>query len=340
MSNKYKDTSPLALGRQQKGSSVQKAEQRRKKKQEEKRIEAKSTPQSSSNYSANQRTTYRSGGGGQNRNNTPTRQAQPRMSTYRSVNSGRRSNTPQTAAEMQRQREEAANKSIQRTREARFAREQQRQQNQKPSGVQAAIRDRQDPLGVNQQRQQSFQERYNKENPQTAEEARKVKEREERNKSRIMDTKAAPSYYGASLKQEETDREKMQETAIGRIVSNAPERVIEDEKKYFTNIGIAAADVGEMLNGPGRNKNGRLAQDMEGLLPDSNEMKGKFGQSKRRLIEKRDEYEAEAAARDEGAGRLEKNFYSAEESGAGMLTDQILGFVTAPVGGWRVPLFL
>lgn len=172
----YQDTSPLAMGKQQKGSSAQKQEQRRKKKQNE-RAEVQTGSQSSSNVqtSAQQRGRQTSQGSRQ----TQQTQTPQRQSTYRSVRSNTaRRNVPQTAEEMRRQRQ---------------------------SGVDEALRNKRDPLGINQQKQ-TVKNRYDTKNPQTAEETRKLKEQEKEKQSRVMDTKSAPSYYGASMKQGEAGK--------------------------------------------------------------------------------------------------------------------------------------
>ena len=301
MAKKYKDTSPLAMGRKQKGSAANK-----KKKKDDVKTGAKAVTNvagrslqssASTKQPANQAST------GTYRRNTSSGSKGPQQSTEQNTNTERQTiqrrtnrNRPiQTAEQMQQQREAAAKQSYNKAREDRFY----------------------------------------------AQQKKDLKDRYSSNLSREDRQAQKSGIETESLKaKQKENEERMNKTAAGRIVYNAPERWAENEEKYFTNIGIALSDAGEMLNGTDRNKNGRLAQDMGDLLPDSKQLKKQYGQATKDYMAKRDELEAKAEERNKNAGRLEKNFYSAEESGQGMLTDYIVGMATGPVGGWAVPLAL
>ena len=136
----------------------------------------------------------------------------------------------------------------------------------------------------------------------------------------------------------QTNHEDMQKTAAGRIISNAPERIITREKRILEETGAGLADMGDFLNTGKANPNGRLSQDMGNLLPDREESRKQAQKTYSELVKARDKNEQKLAAMTKDAKGFEKTYYSAEESGQGMLSDYIMSAATG--GMWEIPLAL
>lgn len=350
----YKDTSPLAMGRKQKGSTANKKQEK-----EKTGVNNKSQSSASSKMTKEDRINQKSYGTTSPSTTTKRSTSSTQRQNNTDYNNNLKQNRIQTAAEQRqnsaserrkaaetnnnlkqdiaRQRREdvasTADEMMARRKEAQYQKTAGR-----PSDTARQMmeerKERSNTFLNEKQRQKEESKKVNKKLPATAREMVKMSEQD---KIDARDQKSGKVTDSLKQKQKE-NKAKLQETAAGRIVGNAADRWVNTEKNILTETGVALADIGDMGNTGKDHKTGRLAQDMEGLLPDREKLRGQYKQSYKDLSAKRDALEAERGELTKGAKGFEKTFYSAEESGQGMLSDFILG--TALGGRWEIPLAL